>query len=178
MGRALATSPPARPPPLQPPLKHLLPAMRCFFMIKASPLDTVLSFQNFLWRRVDTCLIHCRCVIMTSSYHRFFCKVWIPAFTAVFTKMLAHGSTELFDTTDAKTAWAKKYICIAISIFYPLFQKIHILNQICLFYITWMSGALIFGRKDCSFVLKTCHVGYHSISWTAIVMLHLWEELS
>jgi len=28
-------------------------------------------------------------------------EVWIPAFTDVFTKMLAHGSAELFDTTDA-----------------------------------------------------------------------------
>ena len=28
-------------------------------------------------------------------------KVWVSAFTEVFTKMLAHGSTELFDPEDA-----------------------------------------------------------------------------
>merc|ERR1712181_169044 len=28
-------------------------------------------------------------------------EVWIPAFTEVFTKMLAHGSTELYDPEDA-----------------------------------------------------------------------------
>jgi len=28
-------------------------------------------------------------------------EVWVPAFAEVFTKMLAHGSTELFDPEDA-----------------------------------------------------------------------------
>ena len=35
---------------------------------------------------------------------------------------------------------------------------------------TWLSGALIFGEKrHCSFVLKTCHVDFHSISWQLLL---------
>ena len=59
--------------------------------------------------------------ILESSYvfwhigHCVFRKVWIPAFAEVFTKMLAHGSTELFDPEDA---W-KSYIHISY-ILYPI----------------------------------------------------------
>ena len=63
-----------------------------------------------------------------SSYHIFFCKVWIPAFTEVFTKMLAHGSTELYDTEDAWKSYIPKHIYLSLfkNIFFSsLFTDAH-----------------------------------------------------
>ena len=45
--------------------------------------------------------------LLFSIYRYYFVpnKVWVSAFTEVFTKMLAHGSTELFDPEDAWTTF-------------------------------------------------------------------------
>ena len=53
--------------------------------------------------------------------HCVFRKVWVPAFAEVFTKMLAHGSTELFDPEDA---W-KSYIPIFLNISIYWFSTIY-----------------------------------------------------